>query len=361
VTQSAEATIPAGAVVPSLVRWGVSADADLVYRTLVTFGPSETPAIARDLGLSAPRTREALEELAAAGAVRGNVIGPNGITGRWWRAAPPERVVASLRRRLLRVAANPPDLLDRFTQLMADAGIAPVPTTQQASGLIRALPSGPPIRERIVELVQVVRHEHISMHPEPAFTDDTLATASPLDRSMLSRGVKGHVVCLPAIDGDASSAYAGEVRKLRLTSRHAQVVPLKLMIFDRRTALVRTDPSSRDQPWLEVSDPALVSSLLTAFRREWAAGHDPVASGVPPIVLNAREEALIDLLTVGHTDESAARRLGISPRTVTYTMRALMDRLGVENRFQLGLALGARSARLPPASQLVVHRSEEAS
>lgn len=50
------------------------------------------------------------------------------------------------------------------------------------------------------------------------------------------------------------------------------------------------------------------------------------------------------LLVAGHTDAVVAERLGISPRTIAYTMRSLMDRLGVENRFQLGLILGAAEA-----------------
>jgi DNA-binding CsgD family transcriptional regulator len=57
-------------------------------------------------------------------------------------------------------------------------------------------------------------------------------------------------------------------------------------------------------------------------------------------MLSAREKALVELLAAGHTDASAARRLGISPRTVSYALQSLMDRLEVENRFQLGLALG---------------------
>jgi DNA-binding NarL/FixJ family response regulator len=67
-------------------------------------------------------------------------------------------------------------------------------------------------------------------------------------------------------------------------------------------------------------------------------------SGVPPVVLTSRERALVTLLADGQTDASAARELGVSPRSVTYTLRALMDRLGVDNRFQLGLALGAMNA-----------------
>ncbi len=58
------------------------------------------------------------------------------------------------------------------------------------------------------------------------------------------------------------------------------------------------------------------------------------------VALDAREGALVALLLAGHTDASAARRLQISPRTVTNVLRALMDRLGVNNRFQLGVAIG---------------------
>jgi DNA-binding NarL/FixJ family response regulator len=62
--------------------------------------------------------------------------------------------------------------------------------------------------------------------------------------------------------------------------------------------------------------------------------------GQGPFMLDAREQALVSLLATGLTDASAARRLRVSPRTVTNVLRALMDRLGVNNRFQLGLALG---------------------
>jgi DNA-binding NarL/FixJ family response regulator len=61
--------------------------------------------------------------------------------------------------------------------------------------------------------------------------------------------------------------------------------------------------------------------------------------------LNAREQAIVELLAEGHTDASVAQRLGISERTITYTLRALMDRVGVENRFQLGLVLSTRPSR----------------
>jgi DNA-binding CsgD family transcriptional regulator len=70
--------------------------------------------------------------------------------------------------------------------------------------------------------------------------------------------------------------------------------------------------------------------------------------GLPKILLSGRERELISLLAQGHTDVSAAERLNISSRSVTNILRSLMDRLGVENRFQLGLALGfLRKAHVP--------------
>jgi LuxR family transcriptional regulator of spore coat protein len=74
--------------------------------------------------------------------------------------------------------------------------------------------------------------------------------------------------------------------------------------------------------------------------------------GLPKITLTDRERELVALLAQGHTDASAAERLAISARSVTNILRSLMDRLGVDNRFQLGLALGfLRQAHVPPAAR----------
>ncbi|MEU7424574.1 LuxR C-terminal-related transcriptional regulator [Streptomyces sp. NPDC040750] len=63
----------------------------------------------------------------------------------------------------------------------------------------------------------------------------------------------------------------------------------------------------------------------------------------PGETVEDRHERLIALLATGHTDASAARQLGVSRRTVTYMLRSMMDELGINNRFQLGIAVGARS------------------
>ena len=72
-------------------------------------------------------------------------------------------------------------------------------------------------------------------------------------------------------------------------------------------------------------------------------------------MLTPREKAIVALLAGGHTEDSAAVELTLSRRTVQYALRGLMDRLSVENRFQLALVLGAAGAVPLPDS----YREEE--
>ena len=92
-----------------------------------------------------------------------------------------------------------------------------------------------------------------------------------------------------------------------------------------------------------------IRTLVELFESRWTAAVDPRATGVPVVELSVREHDLVTLLAYGHTDATAAMELRISARSVTNTLRALMDRLGVDNRFQLGLALGALEVIVPPS------------
>jgi DNA-binding NarL/FixJ family response regulator len=61
-----------------------------------------------------------------------------------------------------------------------------------------------------------------------------------------------------------------------------------------------------------------------------------------PDGITATERQLLRLLLDGHTDESAARRLGVSLRTVRRIMAGLTRRLGARSRFQAGAFAQAR-------------------
>ncbi|MBB5960166.1 DNA-binding CsgD family transcriptional regulator [Saccharothrix tamanrassetensis] len=329
------AGLPHGAAIPTLVRWGLSPDADLVYRTLATFGPRALPVLASDLGLPPRRVGVALEELAA---VRAVVV--PGRSHEVWAPAPPATVLAEVRRRRPRVVD-----LDEYARRHRAVVGAVLP---QVGGLrANHLADRATTRQRIAELIAVERREHLSVNPERSFAPDAARAALPLDRRLLARGVRVRTCGVPPSDGDASCAAARELATLGWDYRERPDVPLKLMVFDRRVALLPADPLDLEAGAFEIDEPAVVGAFIALFEQLWSTARDPRRGGVPPIALTPREQAVLALLAEGHTDSSAAQQLGISRRTIAYTMRTLMDRVGVENRFQLGLALGATRVVAP--------------
>ena len=65
------------------------------------------------------------------------------------------------------------------------------------------------------------------------------------------------------------------------------------------------------------------------------------------MTLTPRERAIVALLATGRTDSDVSAQLGLSVRTIAYTVSELMNRVGAQNRFQLGLVLGAQGAAEP--------------
>lgn len=331
-------TVAVGAPVPSLVRWGLSPDADLIYRTLVTYGSASAPELARALGVPSRRVAAALEELRARDAVRQRPDRRGGAAV--WAGRPPADVLPEQRRRRLRI--GPPRPHDHPSALPPELRWLPL-----GDGL-RHLPTRQAARARLAQIVSAARHEHLSMNTERSYDPESTRSAAPMDRLLLDRGVRMRVLGLHSLDDDPMRPHRPRSGEPEPDYRQATAVPMKLMVVDRRIALFPATPDNLENGYLEVSREPVVSALTALFERHWQA--TPPTEPVPPgVVLSPRERALIGLLARGFTDAAAARHLRISTRSVTAAMRGLMDRLDVENRFQLGLALGAaRVAAAPP-------------
>jgi len=257
-----------GAALPSLVRWGLSPDADLVYRTLVSLDTAREGQLAHELGLPHERIREAVRELAEAGAIRRvsstSRRSPKATGRAVWAARQPNQVVGQLhvnRPRAVRPAAG------RF---------APPP----------AAPTNT---------------------PAPAFHADDV-TAVPVD-------VMPESLIAPVPEPTAVVATEA-----------------------KRPARTKT-PSPRKPPEQQEQAAGNNCQLLATWQ--------PGGREQPQVTLTPRERAIVELLAQGHTDETAARELDLSRRTVGYALGGLMSRLGVDNRFQLGLALGVLRAAVP--------------
>jgi len=322
--------------VPLLTPWGVSPDADLVYRTLAEYGPQNSRELARALGLAARRVRVALDELTDNDAVRAEPD-PRGADARRWRNTPPDAVVAAIRRRHAACASM--EVNRRLSALAAPAPELRVDLARQP--MARALYGVGRTRARLAELVHTIRYEHLSMHPEPAFSGSVVKAAAPLDHELIARRVAVLTLGVPPSVEDATAAHSAELTRHGIEYRELPALPTKMIIFDRRTAIIPLDPAEPTRGAVELFAPDVVGDLATWFMSGWAQAVAPGSPATPTTVhLTGRERRIVALLAAGHTDASAAEQLGLSQRTVAYVVRGLMDRLHVQNRFQLGLVLG---------------------
>jgi DNA-binding CsgD family transcriptional regulator len=344
-----QASMTIGAAVPSLVRWRLSCDADLVFRTLATMGARDARELALELGLPCRRIDGALAELRTAGAATPQPSGSR--RGPIWQARPPAEVVAALRHRRLRP-------VDQDEQVRSHHAVVTAVADRQAAEMaaiggelgdgVRYLPTRFLTRRRLAELMGAERSEHLVINTEQSFDAASAKAGAPLGRQIVERGVRVRALGLPPADQDLH-VDAGLFDQPFFSYREAPTMPMKLLVIDRRIALFPADPADLERGYLELSQPGVVRGLVLLFEHHWANATDPREHGVPDIVLTDRERELIALLARGHTDVSAAAQMRVSARLITKMMRALMDRAGVENRFQLGLALGA--ARNPPSQR----------
>ena len=210
---------------------------------------------------------------------------------------------------------------------------------------VRYLPTRELTRTRYAELLPG-RRETLTINPEQAFDVESARTGAEFDRRLIAQGTRMRVLGVPPADRDTLDPEQSHHPAYQV--RESLRVPLKLVVLDRAVALLPADPERIERGYVEIGHPGVVDALTELFERHWSAAADPGVGAVTPIVLSAREQTLVDLLALGHTDVTAASHLRISARSVTNTLRRLMDRLGVDNRFQLGLALGAMRAARPP-------------
>jgi DNA-binding CsgD family transcriptional regulator len=117
-------------------------------------------------------------------------------------------------------------------------------------------------------------------------------------------------------------------------------LPIKLVVSDDDMAMLPLDPSGvADGACLLVYPSVLLTALIDLFEVLWRIAVPIVASAPAGEGLNLSPSQLtiLTLLAAGETDDTIARRLGISTRTVARQCADLFERLAVTTRFQAGV------------------------
>jgi hypothetical protein len=138
-----------------------------------------------------------------------------------------------------------------------------------------------------------------------------------------------------------SFAASGEEQRVSLAP------PSEFAVFDQR-ALVATaewgDPASG---YVLVRDPMVVAGFTALFDRAFARALPVAPDDAEGHDHDDEDDRLVRLLGLGLKDESIARYLGCSLRTVRRRVAQLMERHAVQTRFQLGVSVATDDLSSP--------------
>ena len=202
-------------------------------------------------------------------------------------------------------------------------------------------------RQIMEQMDRTVEREFITLIREPMRVtkfDKPAEEDHPAQREALKRGVKYRTVIEtglmenPAIMKNIySDMIAGE--KVRMISG----VPLKLILADRRLALIPLRLGELNSPALLIRTSSLLDALYELFEMLWKRAVPITFSNTRELVGNASEvelgeeiKGLISLMAVGLNDKTIAYDLNISKRTLERRIAALMQAVDARTRFQAG-------------------------
>ncbi|MFI5836120.1 LuxR C-terminal-related transcriptional regulator [Micromonospora sp. NPDC051300] len=313
---------------------GLSTEHEAVYRAMLQRPDLTVAGLAALLAVPPEQVHDALDVLSDLALVRVAADGDR------LRAVRPQPGLMAL---LAKVEA---EVAVRQQQVEATrAAIAAIAVAHDDYGRApegRSLDGVDAVRERLAELAHTASSECLSFTPGRAQSPDTVQAEVPLNEAALRRGVRIRNVYQDSFRNDpATLAHARWMATLGSQSRTTATLPMRMVIVDRRTALVPIDPEDPRRGALELSGIGVIAALVALFEQVWRSG---VPFGTAPSRdeqgLTPQERDLLGLLADGHTDESAARKLSVSVRSVQRTMSSLSERLGAASRFQAGLQAG---------------------
>lgn len=321
-----------------LVALGLETVDEAVYREMLESPALGVEEIAARLATTPDRVRACLDKLFELRLVQESFEAP----GRFLAVEPAtglQRLLARQHAELIERQRQMADSQASFLRMFAGAG----PRVASGGGVER-LEGVDAVQRRLQELARDAVREVLTFMPGGAQSAAALRAARHNDGHALGRGVAVRVIGLEGVREDAATlGYARWLTEQRGEFRTAASLPPRMVLVDGATALIPLDPEDTRRGALCLSGPALLAPLLALFEQTWerAAPLGPAGAGDPD-PLSDHERALLTYIAQGHTDESAARQLHVSPRTARRTMASLMERLGARSRFEAGL----KAARL---------------
>ncbi|MGW3495913.1 LuxR C-terminal-related transcriptional regulator [Streptomyces sp. NPDC001020] len=179
----------------------------------------------------------------------------------------------------------------------------------------------------------------------PVGAGDRVPEVGPGTLDALDRGIAHRVVYSANILQDPKALEVAH--KCVGHGEQARVFPdvaLNLLVCDDRFAVVSvTAPDLMGHHSIVVQPSGLLDGLIGVFESYWRMAVPlPPAGDVVESEASPEGRQLLSYLSAGLTDESIARELGVSERTVARRIARLQEMLGAQTRFQLGVQASRR-------------------
>ncbi|MEV7545595.1 helix-turn-helix transcriptional regulator [Streptomyces sp. NPDC089915] len=319
-------------------RLGATADWR-VYDHVRAHGRTAPAALAGDLGIRSEEAEAALARLTErhlvhrdpADPCRGTALSPQAALADL-TAEVEARIAAETATHQQRLAVLREDI-QRFTRLTHPGVHGAEPDA------VRLLPDITAVQALLQQEADRCRDEVIACQPgDVSRNPENLEPALVRDRALLERGIRMRTLQQHAVRFHGpTQAYVAAATALGGEYRTAHELFGRLIVFDDTVAFLPADTVT----WgaVVVREPHLIAYLRGIFEQAWThatAFVDTTTLGAEALEEAARDidTTLLSLLADGLKDETIARRLGLSLRTVRRRVADILERLGAESRFQ---------------------------
>ncbi|MEV6995646.1 HTH domain-containing protein [Streptomyces sp. NPDC093228] len=270
--------------------------------------------------------------------------------GARWSASPPRPALGSLLARRREELAS----LETHAELLHEVHIS-VTNHRFASDQFEILDTEERVTAHYAHHLRAARHEvlHLVMPPYVAAVDgvpDRLAVQAAAIRAGVGfRSVYDSDTLTDEVSLETARRGVEIGGEVRLSSG----LPMKLVIFDGTTAIMPLRRDDAAAGSLLVHSPTLLHVLAALFESLWGHGVPWGQEGrpVPPAPAadtpNPRASEVLRLLSLGMKQETIARTLGVSRRTVQKDISDIGAALGARNHFQIALLAQERGWLIP--------------
>ncbi|GAA2003050.1 LuxR C-terminal-related transcriptional regulator [Catenulispora subtropica] len=312
---------------------GLSGRAESVYLAMLEHPEEDLGQLARRLGVGGDQIREALDELTDISLLQ---VFPG-------RPAPkavrPEVGLSML------VARQQAEMARRHQQIEEGKAALSLLLAQRAENRSQPPDSGverllglDAIRDRLGELARSCQWEASSFMPGGAQTEENLDASRALDAEAIDRGVRLRTIYQDSVRNHKPTLeYAQWLGELGSEVRTTASLPLRMLVVDRRVAVVPVDSEDSAAAAIVITSDGIVTALTALFNAVWR-GASPLGAARrrDNDGLSQQERQVLRLLAAGLTDEAIARHMGVSVRTSRRVAADLQARLGTRSRFQAG-------------------------